>query len=61
VVQPGAQCQSGRLAYTSATGVNYVCNGASGLVGATGAVGPTGAVGASADPNVVAANLAASS
>jgi len=32
--------------YTSASGVNYVCNGAPGATGATGAAGPTGATGA---------------
>jgi len=43
---PGANCANGGVKYTSANGVNYVCNGAAGPTGATGATGPQGTPGA---------------
>lgn len=39
---PGANCSTGGIRVNSASGTNYVCNGASGATGAPGPQGPTG-------------------
>jgi hypothetical protein len=43
----GANCPAGGVKYTSATRVDYVCNGVEGPKGAAGTVGPQGPVGSS--------------
>jgi len=46
-VPPGnPSCPAGGAALTSASGVNYVCNGADGVTGAVGPQGPQGVAGA---------------
>ncbi|MCK9463999.1 MAG: collagen-like protein, partial [Proteobacteria bacterium] len=42
---PGDNCTYGGVAYTSATGIDYVCNGETGLTGPAGATGPQGPIG----------------
>ena len=42
----GPNCQFGGVKLTSASGVNYVCNGLNGATGATGPMGPQGPAGA---------------
>ncbi len=41
-----ANCPQGGVAYTSASGINYVCNGGTGAAGPVGPTGPAGAAGA---------------
>jgi hypothetical protein len=43
---PGANCADGGVKFTSASGVEYVCNGAPGPTGPAGATGPQGTPGA---------------
>ena len=62
---PGGNCTYGGVAYTSATGTTYVCDGADGLdgdigpqgpIGLTGATGATGAKGDKGDIGVTGAD-----
>ena len=45
VLSAGGVCPTGGVAYTSASGVSYVCNGATGPTGSTGATGNPGPAG----------------
>ena len=65
VIAPGSPCAAGGIAYTSSTGVNYVCNGAAGVIGSlerpaspdsTGATEPTRATGPIASPSLGASS-----